>query len=193
MRQAGEEPCGVETRRSVHSLGVAGFGLLGSLLLAACTARADLAPPTPTLVAPTGLPTAVGPEVQPGTWAVSFSYEFPAGFWPEGAHRYGFYMDCPVLQQFNVPSEYIDFTVTQETAAFDSPIYLRLGGLSTGALAPINLDAIHPDQATVAVVTVLGVTEDQARQAGQTSECEIVIGWDTVNAQTLIAAEPFRP
>ena len=33
----------------------------------------------------------------------------------------------------------------------------------------------------------------QAQQAGQTSECEIVIGWDAVNAQTLIAAEPFRP
>ena len=172
--------------------GVAGM-ILGGLLLAACTARPGLAPSTPTPAAPTSLPTAVGPEVQPGTWAVSFSYEFPAGFWLQGDHRYGFYMDCPVLQQFNVPSEYTDFTVTLETTAFDSPVYLRLGGLSTGALAPINLDAIHPDQATVAVVTVLGVTEDQAQQADQTSECEIVIGWDTMNAQTLIAAEPFRP
>ena len=171
---------------------VAGM-ILGGLLLAACAARPGLAPSTPTPAAPTSLPTAVGPEAQPGTWAVSFSYEFPAGFWPEGAHPYGFYMDCPVLQQFNVPSEYRDFTVTQETIAFDSPVYLRLGGLSPGALALINLDAIHPDQATVAVVTLLGVTEDQARQADQTSECEIVIGWDAVNAQTLIAAEPFRP
>jgi len=135
----------------------------------------------------------VGPETQPGSWAVSFSYEFPAGFWLEGDHRYGFYMNCPVLQQFNVPSEYRDFTVTQDTIAFESPVYLRLGGLSTGALAPINLDAIHPDQPTVAVVTVIGVTEDQARQAGELSECEMVIGWDAINAQTLVAAEPFRP
>jgi len=167
--------------------------ILGCLMLAACTAQAGLAAPTPTPAAPPSLSTAVGPEAQPGTWAVSFSYEFPPGFWPEGLHRYGFYMDCPVMQQFNVPSEYVDFTVTPETAAFDSPVYLRLGGLSTGALAPINLDSIHPDQATVAVVTVLGVSEDQAQQAGQTSECEVVIGWDAVNATTLNAAEPFRP
>lgn len=167
--------------------------ILGGLALAACSAQATLPPPTPTQIEPTSLPTAVGPEAQPGTWAVSFSYEFPAGFWLEGDHRYGFYMDCPVLQQFNVPSEYRDFTVTQGTIAFESPVYFRLGGLSTGALAPINLEAIHPDQATVAVVTVIGVTEDQARQAGKLSECEMVIGWDAINAQTLVAAEPFRP
>ena len=177
----------------LRDLGVAGI-LLGGFALAACTAQATLAPPTPTPIVPTSLPTAVGPEAQVGTWAISFSYEFPAGFWLEGDHRYGFYMDCPVLQQFNVPSEYRDFTVTLDTIAFESPVYLRLGGLSTGALAPINLDAIHPDQATVAVVTVVGVTEEQARQAaGQPGECDLVIGWDGPNAQTLVAAEPFRP
>ncbi|MGH2619441.1 MAG: hypothetical protein ACRDHG_02565 [Anaerolineales bacterium] len=175
-----------------RDLGVAGI-ILGGLALAACTAQATLAPPAPTQIVPTSLPTAVGPEAQPGTWAVSFSYEFPTGFWLEGDHRYGFYMDCPVLQQFDVPSEYRDFTVTQETIAFESPVYLRLGGLSTGALAPINLEAIHPDQATVAVVTLIGVTEEQARQAVQAGECDMVIGWDAVNAQTLVAAEPFRP
>jgi len=175
-----------------RDLGLAGI-ILGSLALAACSAQATLPPPTPTQIVPTSLPTAVGPETQPGSWAVSFSYEFPAGFWLEGDHRYGFYMNCPVLQQFNVPSEYRDFTVTQDTIAFESPVYLRLGGLSTGALAPINLEAIHPEQPTVAVVTVIGVTEDQARQAGQPGECEMVIGWDAVNAQTLVAAGPFRP
>ena len=167
--------------------------LLGGLGLVGCAARATPAPPTPTPIVPTSLPTAVGPEAQPGTWALSFSYEFPAGFWAEGNHRYGFYMDCPVLQQFNVPSEYRDFTVTQDILPFDSPVYLRLGGLSSGALAPINLDAIHPDQATIAVVTVVGVTEEQAQQATRPGECDMVIGWDNINAQTLVAAEPFRP
>jgi hypothetical protein len=190
MQHAPTTSLAMSSSPSVQRLAAAGF-ILGGLLMAACRAEPTEVPATP--IPPTSLPTAVGPEVQPGTWAISFSYAFPAGFWPEGTHRYGFFMDCPILQQFNVPSEYRDFTVTQETLAFDTPVYLRLGGLSTGALAPINLDAIHPNQSTVAVITVIGVTEEQARQAGQPGECDVVVGWDGVQAQTLDPAEPFRP
>jgi hypothetical protein len=171
------------------------FLVLTPLLAAACGGAAE----TPTLVAvPTALPvaslpTAIPPEGETSLWAIDFRLEFPASFWTLGQHQYGFFMDCAELGQVQSAGDYHLFQVTNAVAAFEDPIYLRLAGLSTGPLDPINLDAIHPDQATVAVVTILGITEEQARQAASSDDCEIVFGWDGIKAENLTAGEPFQP
>lgn len=167
------------------------------LLLTACSA-AEQATPTPasipTALPAASLPTAVPPEDnQLNQWALSFSYEFPAGFWPIGQHQYGIFIDCPELGQIENAGEYHLFQVTNAVAEFEAPVYLRLAGLSTGPLDPINLDAIHPDQQTVAVVTLLGIPEDQARAAASSADCQMVIGWDQLKAADLAAGEPFQP
>jgi hypothetical protein len=169
---------------------------LAAVGLAACSAEID-EPPTPaaipTAVPPVSLPTAVAPDEITGLWAVSFQYAFPDNFWPIGQHQYGFFLDCPVLGQVDGSTEYRVFQVTNSVASFDGPIYLRLGGLSTGVLAPINVDSINPEQATAAVVTILGVSEEQARGASEANDCEVVVGWDGVGAENLMAGEPFQP
>lgn len=166
-------------------------------VLAAACASAEEAEPTsagvPTALPAASLPTAVPPAGGTSVWAVSFVHEFPASFWRIGQHQYGFFMDCPELGQLESAGEYRFFQVTGATPAFDDPVYLRLAGLSTGPLAPINLEAIHPEQVTIAVVTILGVSEEQALNAADSSECEVVFGWDGISAQSLVAGAPFQP
>lgn len=170
--------------------------LLSTLALAACSAEADQ-PPTaaaiPTAIPPAGLPTAIAPEQATGSWAVSFEYDFPENFWPIGQHEYGFFIDCPALGQIENAGDYRLFQVTNAASLFQNPIYFRLAGLSTGVLAPINVDVIHPEQATIAVVTIIGVTEEQASAAAEVESCQVVFGWDGQAAETLIAGEPFQP
>lgn len=162
--------------------------------LAACAAAEDTPAAVPTALPQASLPTAVPPEGPAliGDWAISFQYEFPATFWAIGDHQYGFFMDCQELGQEG-GSEWRVFQVTNFTAMLDEPIYLRLAGLSTGTLAPINLEAIHPDQVTIAIITFVGVTEQQALDAAASPDCEILVGWDGIRTQSLTAGEPFQP
>ncbi len=161
--------------------------------LTACAPTEETAAALPTALPEASLPTAIPPEGETSVWAVSFVYEFPASFWQLGQHQYGFYMDCPELGQVESGGDWRFFQVTNAVPSFEAPIFLRLGGLSTGVLAPINVDAIHPDQVTVAVITILGVTEEQALNAADSAECEIIVGWDGVQAQTMAASPPFQP
>lgn len=166
------------------------------LLAAACASTEETEPTSagvPTALPAALLPTAVPPAGDTGTWAVSFVYEFPASFWPLGQHQYGFFMDCPELGQLESAGEYRFFQVTNAAPAFEDPVYFRLAGLSTGPLAPINLEVIHPDQITIAVVTILGISEEQALNAADSAACEVVFGWDGMSAASLIAGEPFQP
>lgn len=167
-------------------------------LAVACAAQDAQDQETPVAAVPTALPaaslpTAVPPEGVTDVWAISFSYEFPGDFWPVGQHQYGFFMDCPELGQLESAGEWRFFQVTNAAPSFEQPIYFRLAGLSTGSLDPINVDAINPGQATIAVVTILGISEEQALAATDSATCEIVFGWDGMRAENLIAGEPFRP
>jgi hypothetical protein len=73
------------------------------------------------------------------------------------------------------------------------PVYLRLGGLSLGPLEPITMDTIAPAWSTIAVVTLLGLSEEDAKLVTTSSDCVILINWDEINTQILTPGEPFQP
>lgn len=180
----------------MHGLGKLLVGVLIGLAAAGCSPNLDLEPtvaPLPTAKPASGLPTAVPPETQPGAWAVPFSYQFPEGTWGVGFHRYALRVNCPTLAQVGLAGEWRDFVVTNEATPLKTPVYLRLGGLSTATLGPPNLQTIHPDQLTIARVTILGATEEQAAAAAKAEDCEVIVGWDGIRAEQLLPGEPFRP
>ena len=167
------------------------------LALVACSpatpSATQISPPT--AAPPMMLPTAVPPETFAGSWAISFEYYFPENYWSVGDHRYGFYIDCPLLMQERVGSDWVWFRATDEEIMpiYELPVYLRLGGLSFGALAPISMDTIHYKQATIAVVTLLGITEEDAKLASTSADCVVFINWDVGSTQILTPGEPFQP
>jgi hypothetical protein len=139
------------------------------------------------------LPTAIPPQAFPGDWAISFEYPFPDEFWSLGTHRYSFYIECPTLNQNAFGGEWRYFDVSEEVPKYDTPIYLRLAGLSYGPLAPITTDSINPGQATVAVVTLIGVSEEDAKRATTSADCTIIMNWDGISTEILVPGEPFQP
>jgi hypothetical protein len=174
------------------------IGMVFCFAAAACSADAGSeqeVEPLPTAEIASTLPTAVPPEGGPGQigeWAIPFMYQMPEDAWGIGFHRYALHVDCPILAQDSLAGEWRDFVVTNDVTLLDVPVYLRLGGLSTGALGPPNVQNIHPDQLTIALVTIIGVTEEQAGIAAESPDCEVVLVWDG-GAEELSAAEPYRP
>jgi hypothetical protein len=160
------------------------------LALVACSPTAST--PIQTSL-PTMLPTAIQPEVIPGVWAISFEYHFPENFWNVGIHRYRFSIDCPLLNQDSYNGEMQRFIVSEEMPIHESPVYLRLSGLSFGPLAPLSTITISPLQSTIAVVTFSGITEEDAKLAMTSSDCEVLIHWDGVSTEVLTPGEPFQP
>lgn len=167
------------------------------LVLVACSPAAPVPTqtPPPTAAPATMLPTAIPPEALPGDWAISFEHPFPDDFWTIGVHRYGFFIDCPLLIQESYGSEWVFFYVTEDEflPVHEMPVYLRLGGLSFSPLAPISMDTIRPKQATIAVVTLLGVSEEDAKLATTSSDCVIMMNWDEKYTEILTPGEPFQP
>lgn len=159
--------------------------LLLALILTACGTGSDRVVPTP-------LPTAVPPEHEPGTWAIGFSHEFPAEFWSEGRHRYGFHLDCPVAGQENFGSEWQEFEVSSQVVGQPFPVYLRITGVSSAPFGgPLPNSVIHPLQPTIANLLLLGLSRQSAERA--VSECEAVVAWDNNRVQVLSVGEPFQP
>ncbi len=166
-----------------------------TLALAACS-KVPLAPiqTSPRAAVPqTMLPTAIPPEVFPGGWAISFEYPFPENFWNVGIHRYRFYIDCPLLNQEIYKGETRRFIVSEEMPVNEESIYLRLGGLSYGPLAPFSTITVNPMQATIAIVTFSGVTEEDAKLATTSTDCTVSMTRDGVSTVILIPGEPFQP
>jgi hypothetical protein len=110
-----------------------------------------------------------------------------------GYHRYRIYIDCPLLNQDSYTGEMQRFIVAEEMPVHESPVYLRLGGLSFGPLASLSTITINPVQSTIAVVTFSGISEEDARLARTSSDCEVLMNWDGVSTQTLLPGEPFQP
>ena len=170
-------------------------GALVVVLAAACSPDVEIEdPPLPTAPPDVGLPTAVPPDsIQQGTWAIPFVYEFPEGTWGRGFHRYALRVDCPILAQASVAGEWHDFVVADDVTRISIPIYFRLGGLSTSTLGPPDVANINPEQRTIAIVTIIGITEEQAALAANSDECVVLVAWDGIGTEQLLPAEPFQP
>lgn len=151
-------------------------------VLAACSA---VSPPTAT-----PLPTAIPPSGEPGGWAISFEHTFDRG-WGISDHRYQFLVHCPPALQEDLITDWIWFEVADSAQLAPGPVYMRINGLSYGILAPASIEVIHPDQQTVAVVTLLGLQESVAQIAIE--DCQGLIRYDDKPPLNLTAGEPFRP
>jgi hypothetical protein len=138
----------------------------------------------------TPLPTAIPPSGEPGGWAISFSYTFESG-WGVSAHRYQFLVHCPAVMEEDLITDWVWFDVVESAQLSPDPVYMRINGLSYGVLAPASIEIIHPEQQTVAVVTLLGFPESTARTAAE--DCQGLIRYDDKPPLSLTAEEPFRP
>ena len=174
------------------------IGILILFAASACSADAGSeqeVAPLPTAEILSTLPTAVPPDGEPGQigeWAIPFSYQMPEGTFGIGFQRYALHVDCPILAQDSLAGQWRDFVVTNDVTPLNTPVYLRLGGLSTGTLGPPNVQTIHPDQLTIALVTIIGVTEEQATIAAESPDCEVVVVWGG-GAEELSPMKPYRP
>lgn len=161
--------------------------LLG-LVLAACGPAAE---------APTPLPTAVPPDLEPGgNWTIGFEYEFPAATFGEGPHRFRYLLHCPplgsVLGGDESATDWVYFEISEDAQLYPSPIYLRLHGLSTErlGLSYPSSGVFHPEQQFVAVMHYIGMPLSAVEMAR--TECETIIFWDETGHQGLTIQEPFE-
>jgi hypothetical protein len=173
------------------------FTLVAGLLLAACGGDEPVeevtSVPTPSQApaGPSPLPTAVPPDsVSSGSWAITYRYDFPDGHWIAGDHTYGFKIFCPNIYDFS--GEWIFFRAAESAITQSQPIYLRLNGLSSEPFRPgyLSENRINPDQATAAVVHLVGLSEVQVEQAEE--NCEVFVAWDRSPPQLLEVADVFE-
>ncbi|HSJ29131.1 MAG TPA: hypothetical protein VLB67_13065, partial [Acidimicrobiia bacterium] len=107
-----------------------------------------------------------------GTLAVSFTRTFLPGFWEPGEHAYRLVITCPAQ---HVGPPVAGFTVSDQAPELGT-VYLRIDGPGSRLLAPSDLGAVHPDDTTVAVITLAGLTENAAEDVR--SDCSASIVYD---------------
>lgn len=135
-------------------------------------------------------PASMPDDIDSAQWAVPFSHEFGADFWTEGPHVYQLVLDCPGIGQDRVESQLVAFRAGSEHPTIDQPVHLRLSGLSTTTMGTPDLQFVSTMQDTIALLTVVGITEGQ-RDAAE--ECTGEVRWDDGQSAPLLPGEPFRP
>jgi hypothetical protein len=131
-------------------------------------------------------PANVAPEPA-GFMAVSFTRTFDPGFWTEGEHAYRLVITCPARSVGPPP---VTFRVSEQSERVEVA-YLRTDGPGRSPLSPADLSSVHPDDTTVAVVTLAGMTEDDADNARDA--CAGTIVYDGLDPESLDPGEPFSP
>lgn len=135
--------------------------------------------------------TVVEPPAEPGgTLAVPFTLEYEPGHWAPGRHAYRLTLSCPQLGAAIEPSV-LRLDVDPAQQLFDERVWLRFDGPSTSPMSPSNLASIHPDQATGAVMTLVGLTPNDAARA--ITDCAATIVFDGNDPEELGAGDPFTP
>ena len=135
--------------------------------------------------------TAVNPPSEPGgTLAVQFTLEFEPGHWSSGDHAYRLALVCPQLGTLIEPPV-VRFEVDPAQQVFERRVWLRFDGPSTTRLSPANLSAVNPDQATGAVMTLVGLTPADAETA--IVDCSGTVVYDGNDPEELTPGEPFIP
>ncbi len=153
------------------------------LLLAGCSGAEPLRGVD---LPPASLPDEIGSE----QWAVAFTHEFGPGFWTEGPHVYRLVLDCPEAVDELLQTDISLFAARPDVPTRDRPVYLRAAGLATTPLGPTGVQFISTEQDTVALLTVIGLSEERARAA---TGCEAEVEFDDGRAGAMRPDEPFRP
>ncbi len=135
-------------------------------------------------------PASIPDDIDSAQWALPFSHDFGPGFWEEGPHAYQLFLDCPALEEGQTESEVVFFAASEDLPTFDDPVRLRLAGLSSTTMGPPDLRLVSTDQDTMALITAVGLSEEQVDAA---RECEGEVFWDEGQSAPLLAQEPFRP
>ena len=127
-------------------------------------------------------------EVTP--WAIAFAHDFEPGFWDEGSHTYTLSLVCSAALTEPLVAPGLRFVADPRAQILAGPAYLRLVGLSTSKTGPRNLETISTAQRTTAIVTLIGIAEDAAREA---TACEGTVSFDSSGSESLLPGQPFRP
>jgi hypothetical protein len=135
-------------------------------------------------------PASLPDEIEPEQWAVAFSHVFEAGFWGAGPHVYKVILDCPEAGEAQVDGGLAFFSAGPEVPVFDTPVYLRLSGLSTSRLGQPDLRVMSTEQETTALVTVIGLSTGEVEAA---SDCLGEVQYDDAQSAPLRPSPPFRP
>lgn len=122
-----------------------------------------------------------------GSLAVSFTRTFPPDFWEAGDHGYRLILECP-SQRLAPPV--MRFTA-DPAAATVGTTYLRFDGPSSAVLSPADLADVNPSDTTVAVLTLVGMTEAGAEDARQ--ECTGTVIYDGLDPEPLEPGAVFSP
>ena len=122
-----------------------------------------------------------------GDLAISFTRTFPARFWEPGGHAYRLVITCP--------SQSVGPPVVRFEVSTDAPrvgtVYLRIDGPGRSLLSPADLTSVHPDDTTIAVVTLAGMTVPGVEEAR--AECEGTVVYDGLDPEPLEPGTPFSP
>lgn len=135
-------------------------------------------------------PASLPDEIDSAQWAVAFSHGFGPAFWGEGPHVYQLVLDCPEIGEAAVESEFIAFAAGGDLPTLESPVHLRLSGLSTTTMGPPDVQFVSTEQETIALLTAVGLSETEVDAA---AGCVGEIRWDDGQSATLEPGEPFRP
>lgn len=165
---------------------------LGTILffVVGCVSTKLPVTPWPTAVAP--------PEGDPleRTWGILFEHHFEANYWEEGRNRYAFYVDCSDVGQEVLDTEWYTFVVSAETGSeLISTPYLRIAGLSLDPVLPDyipNNIVLLPSQATIASISLVGMSKDEAGVGMEDCSAEIIIN-DDDNTLPMTATSVFQP
>ena len=160
---------------------------LASVLLLVVVACAEPLPPLQGIDLP---PASLPDQIEPAGWSVAFSHEFGAEFWDEGQHVYQLALDCPLVQGQPLQTPPIFCEVSPLNLQIDH-VYLRLSGPADSRLGPPNVTDFNPEQATTALITVVGITESQALEAMES--CVGQVTWDIGGVAPLVPLEVFEP
>ena len=122
--------------------------------------------------------------------AVPFTLEFDPGHWTSGRHAYRLALECPELGT-SIEPPVVRFEVDPAERLFDERVWLRFDGPSMTRLSPSDRSAINPRQATGAVLTLVGLTPDEAMTAAD--DCSSTVVYDGNEPEELAPGEPFIP
>lgn len=136
-----------------------------------------------------GLEEAPRPDsFEAGPWGVDFTLDLEPGFWEVGHHRYQIWLECEALGPRQWSQH--NFEADRSSEIIEEDLYVRLYGLSVHKTGPTGIKVINTEQATIALVTVLGLAHDAANQASE--ECVAELRLEDGRVFEMPPSPPFR-